>query len=63
MGSRLDVSPFLLSANSSNRSSRDSRTEMAAVVAAHFAAFSCCFHLAPLARTGAERTPRFEWDV
>jgi hypothetical protein len=29
MGSRLDVSPFLLSANSSNRSSRDSRTEMA----------------------------------
>jgi hypothetical protein len=29
MGSRLDVSPFLFSANSSNRSSRDSRTEMA----------------------------------
>jgi hypothetical protein len=29
MGSRLDVSPSLLSANSSNRSSRDSRKEMA----------------------------------
>jgi hypothetical protein len=28
MGSRLDVSPSLLSANSSNRSSRDSRKEM-----------------------------------
>jgi hypothetical protein len=29
MGSRLDVSPSLMSTNSSNRSSRDSRKEVA----------------------------------
>src|SRR5271154_739201 len=44
MSSRLGVSSFLLSANL-RTVPRDSRKD-GAVVAAHFAAFSCCFHLA-----------------
>jgi hypothetical protein len=62
MSSRLDVSPFLLSAISSNRSARDSRTEMALSLRS-FCRFFLLLPFSALARTGAERAPRFEWDM
>lgn len=62
MSLRRDVSPLLLDANSSNRSSRDSRTEMALSLPL-ILQLSLLLSLSALAGTRAERAPRFEWDM
>ena len=62
MSSRLDVSPFLLSANSSNRSSV-TRVGKWHCRCRSFCRFFLLLPFSALARTGAERAPRFEWDM
>jgi hypothetical protein len=62
MGSRLDVSPSLIKCALFEPFLGDSRKETELSFAAHFAAFSF-FHFSALARTGAERALRFEWDL